>query len=196
MLEPDVEVTPSHNMTRVRPVIGIPSYAGAVAHYVDWLGFSIDWEWREAPGRPVVMEISRDGVNMHLVEGDEHPPNSWTQVILGDIQTLADELNSKRPDSVSIDGGWPYVQQILVKDPFGNLVVFEQPQSDEDKVAAEERAVRMRKYVQQRLDEGHACPTPEEVVEAVCPPVVFSAIIQAASVLGELPEYEEATREN
>ncbi len=184
------------NMTRIRPVFGIQSYEDAVAHYVDWLGFTIDWEWREAPGRPVIMEISRDGVDMHLVEGDEHPPSSWIQVIVEDIQTLADELNAKRPDFVSISGGWPYVQQILLKDPFGNLLVFEQPQSPDDKVAADERDGRMRDYIRERLDAGHECPMPEEVVDAVCPPVVFSATIRAAAVLGEFPEYEQATRED
>ena len=184
------------NMTRIRPVFRIKSYEDGVAHYVDWLGFTIDWEWREAPGRPVIMAISRDSVDMHLVEGDEHPPSSWIQVIVEDIQTLADELNAKRPDSVSISGGWPYVQQILLKDPFGNLLVFEQPQSPDDKVAADERDTRMRNYIRERLDAGHACPMPEEVVEAVCPPVVFSATIRAAAVLGEFPEYEQATRED
>ncbi|MBT3265675.1 hypothetical protein HN371_00905 [Candidatus Poribacteria bacterium] len=196
MADATVEATRSPNMTRVRPVIGVPSYDEAIAHYVDWLGFSIDWEWREAPGRPAIVAISRDGVDMHLVEGDEHPPNAWFQVHMEDIQTLADELNAKRPGAVSIEGGSPYVQQILLKDPFGNLIVFEQAQAPADVVAAHERAGLMRDFIRARLDAGHDCPTPEEVVEAVCPPVLFSATIQAVNVLTEFPEYEEATREN
>ncbi len=182
-------------MNRVRPVFRITWYEQAVAHYVDWLGFAIDWEWRREPGAPVVMAISRDGVDMHLVENDDHPPSSWIQIHLDDIQTLAHELNAKRPGSVSIEGGTPYVQQILLEDPFGNLVVFEQAQSPADEVAADERAGRMRDYIRQRLDAGHACPTPEEVVQAVCPPVEFAATIQAVNVLTEFPEYEEATRD-
>lgn len=39
------------NMTRIGPVLRILSYEDAVAYYVDWLGFTIDWEWRETPGR-------------------------------------------------------------------------------------------------------------------------------------------------
>ncbi|MDK1023881.1 MAG: hypothetical protein QGD92_06575 [Gammaproteobacteria bacterium] len=39
------------------PVLGIGSYDEAVAHYVDWLGFDLDREWREevvdAIGRPL-----------------------------------------------------------------------------------------------------------------------------------------------
>jgi hypothetical protein len=181
-------------MTRIRPVLRIMSYEEAVAHYVDWVGFTIDWEWRREPGAPVVMAISRDGVDMHLVENGDHPPSSWIQIHLDDIQTLADELNAKRPGSVSIEGGPPYVQQILLKDPFGNLVVFEQGQAPADEVAAFERAGEMRDYIQARLDAGHHCPTPEEVVEAVCPPVVFAATIQAVDVLTEFAEYAEATR--
>jgi hypothetical protein len=192
--ESNVEATSPHNMTRVRPVIGVATYDEAIAHYVDFLGFTVDWEWREAPGRPAIVAISRDGVEMHLVEGDEHPPNSWFQVHMEDIQTLADELNAKRPGSVEIEGGAPYVQQILLKDPFGNLIVFEQGQSSDDEIAGHERAGLMRDYIRERLAAGHACPTPEEVVEAVCPPATFSGRIQAADVLMEFPEYEEATR--
>ncbi len=196
MSEPSGEATSSHNMTQVRPVIGVPTYDEAIAHYVDWLGFNVDWEWREAPGRPAIVALSRDGVEMGLVEGDEHPPSAWFKVRVRDIQAISDELNAKRPGSVEIEGGPPYVQQILLKDPFGNLIVFEQEKSSDDEIAAHERAGLMRDYVRERLDAGHPCPTPEEVVEAVCPPVVFSATIQAVDVLTEFPEYEEATRDN
>ena len=68
--EAERDVSPA-NITRIRPVLHIHSYDEAVAFYVAWLGFRIEWEWREAPGKPVIMEISRDGVDIHLVEGGD-----------------------------------------------------------------------------------------------------------------------------
>ena len=35
-----------------RPVLRIGSYEEAVDHYADWLGFKLEWDWREAPGQP------------------------------------------------------------------------------------------------------------------------------------------------
>ena len=58
------------NIATIIPVFGIGSYDEAVAHYVDWLGFNLDWEWRSAPGRPVIMAISRPGVGLMLNEAN------------------------------------------------------------------------------------------------------------------------------
>lgn len=70
----------------------------AVAHYVDWLGFNLDWEWREAPGRSVIMAISHDGVSLMLNEDDERSVGSWLTLSVTHLQALADEWNPKRPN--------------------------------------------------------------------------------------------------
>lgn len=49
----------------VTPVFQITDYAQAVAFYVDWLGFSIDWEDRPAGGGYYV-QVSRGGIILHL----------------------------------------------------------------------------------------------------------------------------------
>jgi hypothetical protein len=33
-------------LERMVPVFGVSSYEAAVEHYIDWLGFTLDWEWR------------------------------------------------------------------------------------------------------------------------------------------------------
>ena len=181
------------NLTSIQPVIRILSYDEGVAYYVDWLGFKIDWEWREAPGKPVIIAISRDGVEIGLVEGEDHPPNSWIKIKLEDLPSLVEELNAKRPGSVQPEATFPYISQLSLDDPFGNHLVFEQPLSDAQREAKAERADTMRDYVRQRLADGYPCPTPEEVVEALFPPVQFAAVIQAVDVLMAFPEYREAT---
>jgi catechol 2,3-dioxygenase-like lactoylglutathione lyase family enzyme len=183
------------NLRRIRPVLRILSYDEAVAYYVDWLGFKIEWEWREAPGKPVIMEISRDGVDIHLVEGGDRPPTSWVQFALDDMVSLVEELNAKRPDSVSFERDFPYIQEISMDDPFGNHLVFQKAVTAEERQALDERAEQMRVYIRERLAAGHDCPTPEEAAEALRLPVTFSTKVQASSVLGEFPEYAEAASE-
>ena len=43
--------------------------------YLDFLGFKVDWEHRFEPDAPVYMQISRDGLVIHLSEhhGDGTP---------------------------------------------------------------------------------------------------------------------------
>ncbi len=176
----------------IRPILGVTSYREAVAFYVDWLGFAIEWEWRQAPGEPMVMQIARDGATIQLLEGDEHPPNGWIQIVVDDIARLAEELNRKRAGSVELADNFPYVRQISTSDPFGNLLVFEQPVTEEEKRAMDARAETMRAYIRQRLAAGHPCPTPDEVSEALFPPATFSTKVQAADVLFEFPEYARA----
>ncbi|MCH8292965.1 hypothetical protein IH992_17895, partial [Candidatus Poribacteria bacterium] len=113
-------------ITEIVPVFGIGSYDEAVAHYVDWLGFNLDWEWREAPGRPVIMAISRDGVSLML---NEHPASSSASSLVlkvTDIYAFAEEWNAKRPNSVTVDIEPPYdIPSISLRDPFGNSMDFQ-----------------------------------------------------------------------
>ncbi|HCP99941.1 MAG TPA: hypothetical protein DIT99_04285 [Candidatus Latescibacteria bacterium] len=90
------------------PVFGIDSYEEGVEHYVDWLGFKIDWEWREAPGQPVVMAISRDEVAFMLNEHPSTPRPSEVHLKVTYIDALVDEWNTRRPGSVTIRIGEPY----------------------------------------------------------------------------------------
>jgi hypothetical protein len=55
-------------MQRTVPILHIDSYEEAKAYYVDWLGFNIDWEFRFEPTFPVYMQVSRDGLVLHLSE--------------------------------------------------------------------------------------------------------------------------------
>ena len=49
----------------VTPVFQITDYALAVAFYIDWLGFSIDWEERPASGG-YYLQVSRSSIVVHL----------------------------------------------------------------------------------------------------------------------------------
>lgn len=49
----------------VTPVFQVADYAQALAFYIDWLGFSIDWEDRPASGGHYI-QISRGDLILHL----------------------------------------------------------------------------------------------------------------------------------
>ncbi len=175
-------------ITGLVPVFGIASYDQAVEHYVDWLGFNLDWEWREAAGRPVIMSISRDDVSMMLNEDPESPSASPITLSVTNLDALAAEWNARRPDSVTVAIGPPYdIPSIFVRDPFGNRLDFQQPISAAEEEARNARAPQMRDYIGKRLDDGKPCPTPEEVVAAIGRPLGL-----AMDILGEFPEYEQA----
>ena len=60
---------------RAVPIFRIFSIDKAREFYLDFLGFKIDWEHRFEPDFPVYMQVSRDGLAIHLSEhhGDGTP---------------------------------------------------------------------------------------------------------------------------
>ncbi len=109
-------------MQRTIPMLFIESYKQATDFYVDWLGFQIDWEYRYGPEFPVYMQVSRDGLLLHLTEhkGD-NPPGIKCHVDVDDIQALIDEWNAKRPEAKLAFEIAPWKSKLLrLIDPFGN----------------------------------------------------------------------------
>ena len=67
-------------------VFSVDSYAESVAHYVDWLGFNLGWEWRAAPEAPAIVSLSRDSVSLMLNEADAVATGSQLTVFVDDLQ--------------------------------------------------------------------------------------------------------------
>ena len=118
-------------ISNVVPVLSVGSYEETVSHYVEWLGFNVDWEYREKQ-LPFVISITRDGFSFMLTELDtssesETSTGSWTVIYVSDIEAMSEELNSRRSNSVKIELYPPNdIAQIHVIDPWKNLLVFEQ----------------------------------------------------------------------
>ena len=107
------------------PVLSVGSYEETVSHYVEWLGFNVDWEYREQQ-LPFVISITRDGFSFMLAES-ETSTGSWTTIYVSDLDAMSEELNSRRSNSVKIELYPPNdIAQIHVTDPWKNLLVFEQ----------------------------------------------------------------------
>ncbi len=96
------------------PILSIFDAGKALAFYRDWLGFSVDWEHRFEADTPLYMQISRDGLILHLTEhhGD-CTPGSTVFVSTTGIRAFHDEI-SARP--------YPFNRPSLEDAPWGGLV--------------------------------------------------------------------------
>ena len=114
----------------VIPILRIFSVEKAKEFYVDFLGFSVDWEHRFADDLPVYMQISRQGLTLHLTEhhGD-CCPGATVFVRTADLEGFHREIAAKRYRFMS-----PGIEQapwnaklMEVIDPFGNRIRFSEP---------------------------------------------------------------------
>ncbi|VVN24032.1 hypothetical protein PS862_03135 [Pseudomonas fluorescens] len=108
------------------PILRMFDETKAREFYLDFLGFSVEFEHRFEADLPLYLGISRDGLQLHLSEhhGDASP-GSTVFVPMHNIEGLRDELLAKRygygrPEIVQ--QGWGQVLE--VHDPFGNRIRF------------------------------------------------------------------------
>lgn len=112
------------------PIFRIFSEEKAREFYLDFLGFKVDWEHRFHPEAPVYMQVSREGLAIHLSEhhGDG-TPGSIAYVYMTGVKALHSELSGKkykynRPGLDRQDWG---MIEVTVVDPFNNRIVFGEP---------------------------------------------------------------------
>lgn len=119
-------------VTRVTPILRMFNYAKAVEFYVNWLGFTINWEHRFEPTAPLYMEVAREGITLHLTEhhGDA-TPGSRVSVECTGLKEYHQQLLEKnypynRPGlEETFYGTWC----VEVIDPFGNRLTFNEPKN-------------------------------------------------------------------
>jgi uncharacterized glyoxalase superfamily protein PhnB len=118
---------------KVIPILRIFDYKKAIEFYVDWLEFKIDWEHTFEEKTPIYMQVSREGITLHLTEhhGDTTP---GTRVYIECTglkeyhQLLIDKkYKNNRPGlEKSFYGTW----SMEVIDPFANRLTFNERISD------------------------------------------------------------------
>lgn len=114
----------------VIPILRIFDLARAKDFYVDFLGFTADWEHRFEPDAPVYMQVSRGDCRIHLSEhhGDG-TPGTTIRVQVDELEAYHADLTAKRykyyrPGLQDQDWG---LREMSVKDPFGNTIIFNRP---------------------------------------------------------------------
>ncbi|CAH2906484.1 MAG: Glyoxalase family protein [uncultured Paraburkholderia sp.] len=108
------------------PSIRIFSEDKAREFYMDFLGFSVDWEHRFGDNLPLYAQVRRSDLVLHLSEhhGDA-TPGSTIFVPVRNIDALHRELqatnyNYARPGVEAL----PWGKVLEVADPFGNRIRF------------------------------------------------------------------------
>lgn len=116
-------------MLMVTPIFRISDYPQAIAFYVDWLGFRIDWEDRPANG-PLYMQVSRGNIVLHLTAHDAHQ-SAGSSMAIAEVNGLFAlhrnllQRNPPCPPPHLERTTWnDKVMQAQVTDPFGNCLVF------------------------------------------------------------------------
>ena len=109
------------------PILRIFSVDKAKEFYVDFLGFTIDWEHRFGDNFPLYAQVSRAGLKLHLSEhhGDASP-GSTVLIWMTGIAEYHGELIGKgyryyKPGLEDAEYGAKVMQ---VGDPFGNRLRF------------------------------------------------------------------------
>jgi uncharacterized glyoxalase superfamily protein PhnB len=95
--------------------------------YVDFLGFTVDWQHRFEPNSPLYLQVSRGECVLHLSEhhGDG-TPGSALRIETDELeafqqQLLANAYPFSHPQIQVMPWG---SQDMTISDPFGNRLVF------------------------------------------------------------------------
>lgn len=115
------------------PILRIPDEQVVRDFYIDYLGFTIEWEHRFEEGWPLYTRIRRGDTVLDLSEhhGDG-TPGSIVWVPVKDIRAFHAELESRphprlRP---GIDDTAPGGPTMEITDPWGNALRFCEPEDD------------------------------------------------------------------
>jgi uncharacterized glyoxalase superfamily protein PhnB len=115
---------------KTTPILRIFDEAKAKEFYVEFLGFTVDWEHRFEPGLPLYMQVTRDDCVLHLSEhyGD-CSPGAAVRIETTNLDHFHRDLADKkykyaRPRIEEMPWG---TREVSVKDPFGNRLTFSTP---------------------------------------------------------------------
>ncbi|MDP3258719.1 MAG: glyoxalase superfamily protein [Bosea sp. (in: a-proteobacteria)] len=109
------------------PILRIFDLEKAREFYLDFLGFTMDWEHRFGPNFPIYMQVSRSGLTLHLSEhhGDASP-GATVFVRMKGVEALRAELIGRdyACSKPGIQENAPGGRLLEVPDPFGNRIRF------------------------------------------------------------------------
>jgi catechol 2,3-dioxygenase-like lactoylglutathione lyase family enzyme len=112
---------------RTTPILRVFDETKAREFYVDFLGFTIDWEHRFGDSFPLYSQVSRDECVLHLSEhhGD-CSPGAAVRIETVALEELRAELRARnyryaKPDIE--DASWGE-RLLSLEDPFGNRLIF------------------------------------------------------------------------
>ncbi len=115
---------------RAIPLLRIFDERKAKDFYLDFLGMKLDWAHRFEPGAPLYMQVSRDGLVLHLSEhSGDCSPGAKVFVVTPELGRLHCEITAAgyrycRPEIGLAPWGERFFE---LTDPFSNRLLFSQP---------------------------------------------------------------------
>lgn len=109
------------------PILRIFDVEKMKEFYLGFLGFTVDWEHRFGENFPLYLQVSRDGMTLHLSEhhGDG-TPGTHVFVPMTGIDEFQRELTAKNYRYLKPgveDAPWD-ARTMTVADPFNNRITF------------------------------------------------------------------------
>lgn len=112
---------------QIVPIFRIFSVEKAREFYVDFLGFSVDWEHQFEPNMPCYLQVRRGDLILHLSEhhGD-CTPGSTAYVRMTGLDSFHSEITAKTYSylnpGIEVQPWGSRVMEVI--DPFGNRIRF------------------------------------------------------------------------
>jgi predicted enzyme related to lactoylglutathione lyase len=97
------------------PIFRVNDLKASVDYYVNTLGFRIDF-------LEIIASVSRDGVGLFLVEGDQGNPESWVWIGVEDVESLFDEYRRKGAKIRQPPTNFEWALEMQIEDPDGNVL--------------------------------------------------------------------------
>ena len=102
----------------VTPILRVRDLAASVAHYVQVLGFRVDW----TDGG--MASVSRDRCAIMLCEGDQGSPGTWVWIGVEDAGVLHAEYRASGAAVRLEPTDYPWAYEMQVTDPDGHVLRF------------------------------------------------------------------------
>lgn len=119
---------------KVIPVLRIFDTAKAKEFYIDWLGFTIDWEHRFHDNAPLYMQVSREHITLHLSEhhGD-CSPGAKVFIEYSNLEEYHRDLMDKdyKFNKPGLEQAFWNALCMQTTDPFGNNLLFSEKNEEE-----------------------------------------------------------------
>lgn len=113
------------HFSNTTPIIRILDESKAKEFYIDYLGFSINWEHRFAEGLPLYLQISRGDCVLHLSGHGDCYPGAAMRIKTDGLVNFHEELHKKNSLYTLEIQRMPWgTDDMSVMDPFGNRLTF------------------------------------------------------------------------
>ncbi|MDB5931849.1 MAG: glyoxalase/bleomycin resistance/extradiol dioxygenase family protein [Polaromonas sp.] len=111
---------------KATPILRMFDEGKAREFYVDFLGFTVDWEHRFEAGLPLYLQISRDGCVIHLsAHHGDCSPGAAMRIETDELAAFQAQLSAKNyPYARPAIQEMPWGRDMSVIDPFGNRLTF------------------------------------------------------------------------